>query len=72
MAPSVETLVRVDLFWKIIPSDCPRRAVRKEEDWVHDLIAALCAAALRIKSLSSEGFRSAIDRRCRGLCVEVE
>lgn len=72
IAASVETRVRVERLLKLMQTVWPRRAERVVSDWVPALITALWEAAFCTKLVSSDGVRSAIVSRWRGLREAVE
>ena len=71
MAPSVDTRVRVDRFENVIATVLRASELRMEVLIDPDFTACLWLAALRTSAVSSEGVRSAIERKWRGAKGDV-
>jgi hypothetical protein len=70
-AASVETRVRVDRLLNIIATVLPLKLPNRFRGIEPDFMAVLCKEALRTRVVSSEGVRSAIERKWRGANGEV-
>ena len=70
-AASVETRVRVERLLNIIATVLPVRLLRRFLGIAPDFMAVLERKALRMRVVSSEGVRSAMERRWRGAKGEV-